>query len=203
MRDPRVIATDGQLETAGLRALVAADYAANYGEEEGSRGRRALLAVARVVSNPSMHATILVRLLIGSPRWLSWVWRNLLITKHGIDVHRDASIGPGLALPHPFGIVIGTHVGVGSRVTLFHHVTLGVRRLPKPGELQSGRRMTPVVGDGVVVYPNSVVAGSITVGARAVIGACSYVDHDVPAGAVLHGATRASAPVSSEAEVRG
>ncbi|MBA2608836.1 MAG: hypothetical protein H0U92_07865 [Actinobacteria bacterium] len=65
-----------------------------------------------------------------------------------------------------------------------------MRRLETQPELRPGLRLTPVVGDGVVVYPNSVLVGPITVGDGAVIGAGVYVDTDVSQGAVIRPAGR-------------
>lgn len=39
----------------------------------------------------------------------------------------------------------------------------------------------------LLIYANSVVAGKITIGDHAVIGACSFVNTDVPANAVYAG----------------
>ena len=171
-------------------ALVASDYAGHYGYAGESSAKRAALMLPRLVTNPSMHAAILIRLLICTPRAFTWIWRNLLIAKHSMDVHRDVQVGPGLVLPHPIGIVIGPGVVIGSDVGLFQHVTLGWNHVRRGGD---GRRSAPVIGDRVVVYTHTVVAGAITIGAGAIIGANSYVDRDVPENAVVRGA-RGSEP---------
>jgi acetyltransferase-like isoleucine patch superfamily enzyme len=44
-----------------------------------------------------------------------------------------------------------------------------------------------VIEDEVVIFPNSVVVGGITIGARAVIGAGSVVIADVPADSIVTG----------------
>jgi serine O-acetyltransferase len=167
--------------------MVASDYAAHYRYTAESPFKRGALMLPRVITNPSMHAAILIRLLICAPRGLTWIWRNLLIAKHSMDVDRDVQVGPGLVLPHPVGIVIGPGVVIGSNVGLFQHVTLGVHPARTGSDQAHGRRSAPVLGDRVVVYTHSVIAGAITIGAGAIVGANSYVDRDVPGNALVHG----------------
>lgn len=89
-------------------------------------------------------------------------------------IQLDAEIGPGLRLPHPVGIVIGQGVAVGKGCTIFHHVTLGGRRL---GDWRRGSY--PVVGDDVVLFAGAVLLGGITIGDRSRIGANAVVLRDV------------------------
>ena len=102
-----------------------------------------------------------------------------------MDISRECQIGPGLHLPHPFGIVLGTGVRIGANVMLYHNVTLGVSRAPKVGDDDS-IYLVPSLGDDVVVHPNSVIAGGVTIGDGATIGANTFVDRDVPAGMTFH-----------------
>ena len=123
--------------------------------------------------------TALVRLSLVAPAWTTPLFRNLLIAKHSIDIGDGASIGPGLYLPHPLGIVIGRYARVGAGVTIYQHVTLGVKTRHDEDY--------PTLEDGVVVYPGSVIVGPVRIGERAVIGANSFVSRDVDAGAVVRG----------------
>jgi serine O-acetyltransferase len=47
-----------------------------------------------------------------------------------------------------------------------------------------------VIGDRVAIYMQSIVVGPIAVGDDAVLGARSWVDKDVPPGAVVSGRPR-------------
>lgn len=167
----------------GLGRLIYSDYVAHYYHSAESSRRLAVLALPRMLANPSLHATILIRLSLFGPRAIFFVWRNLLIAKHSIEVGPRCRIGPGFNLPHPFGIVLGTGSTVGSNVMLYNNVTLGTRRAPRPGEILG----VPTVEDDVVVYPNTVIVGAVTVGTAATIGANSFVDADVAAGSVVRG----------------
>lgn len=165
-----------------LIRLIKTDYAAQYDYKQESARRRRLLAVPRILANPSLHAVIMIRFALAGPRPLFFLWRNILIAKHSIDVAPGCEIGPGLKLPHPIGVVLASGVKVGSDVKLFQHVTLGVVR---PPTFFGQKSEVPQLGDHVTVYANSVVTGSITLGDSAMIGANSFVNRDVAAGEVF------------------
>lgn len=94
-----------------------------------------------------------------------------------IDVWSD-DIGPGLRLPHPFGIVIGDGASIGAGCTLMHNVTLQRREGARVARVESGA----VLGAGAVV-----LAGA-SVGRQALIGAQSVVRGVVPPRTVAVGA---------------
>lgn len=98
--------------------------------------------------------------------------RAILRTVFQIDVWTDA-IGPGLRLPHPFGIVIGDGVAIGSDCTILHQVTL--------------QRGATVVGDGVTLTNQVTVLAGATIGDGALVGANSVVRGAIPPRAVAAG----------------
>jgi serine O-acetyltransferase len=178
-----------------LLELIVSDYMAYYGAwaspgykirtgrdlpEPEPRRRLALLFIPRVLHNPCMHATILIRLAMAGPRWMIGIWRTILINKHSMDINPVMEIGPGLMLPHPVGILLGQSLRIGSGVTILHHVSIGGDpRLP-----HDAGQLSPTIGDGVIIYTQSIVIGPITIGDGAVIGARSWVEEDVEPGAV-------------------
>ena len=101
----------------------------------------------------------------------------------GIDVSYRADIGPGLALRHGTGTVIGNQVRIGSNVTIFSGVVLG-KRLSGSAERPDGM---PVIGDGVVIGAGACVLGPVTVGPLSFIGANAVVTKDVPPGCLVTG----------------
>ncbi len=105
------------------------------------------------------------------------VWR-LNVTMSGCHIHPEATIGAALRLPHPTGIVIGVGARIGHCVTIYQNVTLG-----------RGLRDVeyPVIEDEAIIFPNSVIAGAIVVGRRAVVGAGSVVIADVPPDSIVTG----------------
>lgn len=106
------------------------------------------------------------------------LWRHGVRTS-GCHISLEASVGPGLKLPHPTGVVIGEGVTVGAGVTLYQNVTLG--RTGDGGAY-------PTVEDGAILYSGVVAIGGIRIGARARVGANAVVLHDVPPGRTAVGA---------------
>jgi len=147
---------------------------------EGLRVRGASLTRRSVYAllSPSLRACALVRLATagGGRGGFYWLARNLLVAMHGIDIGRGATVGAGLRLPHPIGIVIGEGVTVGNNVTLYQNVTLGQHR-----------GMYPRIHHDVTVFPGAVVVGDIDIGAGAVIGATAFIMTSVEPGARVHG----------------
>lgn len=86
----------------------------------------------------------------------------------------------GLQLVHPYNIIVHPEAELGHNVTLYHNVTIATKHTGK-------RAGTPVIGDEVTIYPNSIVLGAVRVGHRAVIGAGSVVTESVPDDAVVAG----------------
>jgi serine O-acetyltransferase len=113
--------------------------------------------------------------------------RRLNILVSGSELSPEARVGPGLFLPHPLGVVIGTGVAIGRDVTLYQGVTLGARR-GSPGEGPgSPETAYPVLADRVTVYPHALILGGIHVGEAAVILGNAVVVRDVREGATVGG----------------
>lgn len=118
-------------------------------------------------------------------RFICWVFRGrrprVLRRCVSIVFHMELPVlRYAVRLPHPYAIVITGNATIGRNVTVFQGVTIGSKR--------SGRRAgAPVIEDDVCIFPNAVVVGQVTVGAGAVIGPCSVVVDDVPAGATVVG----------------
>ncbi|MCE9543703.1 MAG: serine acetyltransferase [Verrucomicrobia bacterium] len=115
-------------------------------------------------------------------RWLGipylGIYQLIAIWLMGIDLSYKASIGPGLRLYHPTGLVIHEAAILGRDCILRQCTTIGMRREASD---------CPVVGDRVNIGSNSVLIGAITIGNDAVIGAGSIVLHDVLTGDVVAG----------------
>jgi serine O-acetyltransferase len=82
--------------------------------------------------------------------------------------------------PHPLGIVISSGTKIGKNVTIFQHVTIG----RQPG---SEYLSLPTIEDDVVIYAGAVIAGKITIGKRAVIGANAVVTRDIAPDTLVKG----------------
>jgi serine O-acetyltransferase len=107
------------------------------------------------------------------------LWRRVVEITTSMRLPKEAIIGPGLVIAGG-GVILNRDAVLGSNCTIAQGVTIG----ESWGE---GRVGVPVLGSGVWVGPNSVVAGKIAVGDGAMISALSLVLHDVPAGGFARG----------------
>lgn len=105
----------------------------------------------------------------------------------GIDIHPGATIGEYFTIDHGTGVVIGETTVIGKNVKMYQGVTLGAKSFPldKDGNPIKGIDRHPKIGNDVIIYSNSTILGTITVGDGAVIGGNLWIDTDVPAGAKL------------------
>jgi len=105
----------------------------------------------------------------------------------GIDIHPGATIGDYFTIDHGTGVVIGETAIIGNNVKMYQGVTLGARSFPldENGNPIKGINRHPRIGNNVIIYSNTTILGTITVGDGAVIGGNMWIDIDVPAGAKL------------------
>ena len=105
----------------------------------------------------------------------------------GIDIHPGATIGNYFTIDHGTGVVIGETAVIGNNVKMYQGVTLGAKSFPldEDGNPIKGIDRHPKIGNNVIIYSNSTILGTITVGDGAVIGGNLWVDRDVPPGAKL------------------
>lgn len=153
----------------GVWALIRSDYLRHYRHKAEPAARLRLLMAPRLVTNASIQATILVRLLLASPRWAAWLWRRILLSHHGIDWAYDSEVGPGLQLPHPTGIVIGAGVVMHENVVIHQHVTISPIAGSRWTRDQGLRHL--YIGNDTVIYPHTIILGEITIGVACVVGA--------------------------------
>ncbi|KAD3515263.1 hypothetical protein GD627_13370 [Arthrobacter yangruifuii] len=108
---------------------------------------------------------------------LDIVWMQGIV---GSDLPGNVQCGPGLRLPHGGrGVIIHPNAVIGSGVTIYHRVTIGV----------SGNDVynVPTLGDGTYVGCGATLIGRIKVGTGAKIGAGAVVVKDIHAGATVIG----------------
>ena len=167
-----------------LFATLRADIARTYALLAGGRLRRAL-TTART---PGVQAVVVYR--VG--QWLlerpvpvrlllepDYVLFNALVQiLWGIELPRQATIGPGLRIGHFGGITVSPEAVLGRNVSISQNVTIGVN-----GE--GAKAGTPTVGDDVYIAPGARLFGPIRVGDNVKIGANAVVYRDVPDNAVV------------------
>jgi serine O-acetyltransferase len=85
-------------------------------------------------------------------------------------------------LPHPVGIVIGYKVIIGKGCKIYHNVTIGTK------DTKNFKNAPyPIIGDNVLIYPNSIIIGDISIGDNSIIGAGAIVLNDIPSNSIVIG----------------
>ena len=180
--------------SAGLRETIRADVDRYvFAIEHDALSR--FLCLPRLILSPRVWITVNYRIVHTAlnrarPRilgrviaGLALVVERLLRSACGIQITPQAHIGPGLQLTHEGGVMIGP-VRLGRHCTISQGVTLGRGLLDGGGP---GYDDTPTIGDRVWIGPGAVIAGPLTIGSDAAIGANSVVLRDVPPRGVVLG----------------
>jgi serine acetyltransferase len=169
-----------------LPALLWSDYEAALVDREEGRLRARILYLPRLLVNPSLQLSLLVRLAQKGPRLLlhpiRWIQVIFFSTEiHGFRGSDAVVLGPAVAFPHPWNIIIGRGTKIGSGVTIYNNTNIGANRhLPQGASVTGACRL----GDRSVVYAYSAVQGPFDVGQDAVVGIHVVLDGHVPPGAL-------------------
>lgn len=166
--------------------MVAEDLRASVGGSHRTGLRFWIWVLGKTVVTPQVHAVVLYRLasrLAATPlRPLAYVLRSAGLVWSGAEIHPDARFGPGLALVHSSGVVIGPGVEAGVDCRINPGVILGER-----GRGSRHEYGFPKLGDHVTLGAHAVLLGGIRVGDGSVVGANSLVRDDVPANVMVAG----------------
>lgn len=95
----------------------------------------------------------------------------------GAEIPLTCSIGGGLLLPHPNGVVIHSEAKIGVNCLIFQQVTIGSREIPG----------VPEIGGQVDIGAGAKILGPLKIGDRARIGANAVILKDVERGTVAVG----------------
>ncbi len=168
-----------------LARLLASDVTAAFENDPAVSGYEEVLltypCIEAITVQRLAHSLYLLRTPI--------VPRIMTETAHshtGIDIHPGATIGESFFIDHGTGVVIGETATIGSKVTLYHGVTLGAfNPLVKDEHAQLRRGHTnkrhPDLDDHVTVYPNATILGGDTrVGHHSTIGGNVWLTHSIP-----------------------
>jgi len=111
-----------------------------------------------------------------------------------IDFCSLADVGPGLYLPHPVGIVIGSGVRIGRNCHILQGVTLG----GAGGKSRADGTTQPRVGDNVLIGAGAKILGPVDIGNGVRIGANAVVTRDLPDNCTAVGIPARILPVHGE-----
>ena len=154
-----------------LLELIAADIDRySRGSAEFQNRSASLIRRISILLTPSLMCCLLIRLAHAAHlrewRWVASSLSRLNALAHKIEVDPAASVGPGLYIPHPTGIILRGCAGRG--LTLYSSAIVGpVLALPSCGDTLAE---CPVLGDNVTVGAFATIVGPITVGDRAQVG---------------------------------
>ena len=101
-----------------------------------------------------------------------------------VRVGRNTWIGPFTMLDGSGGLTIGDGCSISSGVQIYSHDTV---RWAVSAGVSPPERSPVTIGDFTYVGSQTVVGRGVTIGQHAVIGACSFVNRDIPAYAVAVG----------------
>lgn len=132
----------------------------------------------------------------GIKKFIIRVLMHMLNKKISIEFANTLSIGKGALFMHPEAIVITSKAVIGDNFTILKGATVG-----NNGIVKSEKSCAPKIGNNVYIGLNSTVVGDITIGNDVMIAANTFVNFDVPDGAlvigspgVIHQKTNASRP---------
>lgn len=164
--------------------MLKSDLLRFYNVMGGSKARR----IVGCLRSPGAHAVVvfrfgqwllkqnkLVRLCLAIPYGLEY---RHVRKGWGIDLPREATIGPGLYIGHYGGIIISPEAKIGSNVAISHQVTIGVAG---KGE----KAGCPTIGNDVYIGPGAKIFGKIRVGNNVKIGANAVIHADIPDNAIV------------------
>jgi len=107
----------------------------------------------------------------------SYVYGDVKVGKH-------TWIGPFTLLDGSGGLQIGDNCSISSGVQIYTHDT--VKWALSNGKAEYER--APVkIGNCCYIGPQTVIAKGVTIGDHSVVGACSFINHDIPAYSIVAG----------------
>ena len=155
--------------------------------ERAARSHGKLWGLKTLFLSPGLSAVLLFRLQDSLFRSkllpLSYMVYRANLNLHGIDILPGASIGDGLRIDHPVGIVVGAGSRIGKNCILLQNVTIGTRYV----DSEKYNNEFPDIGDSVTIGAGAVILGGIKLGAGCMVGANSVILADIEEGATVTG----------------
>ena len=110
-------------------------------------------------------------------------YNNVLILGD-VKVGNNTWIGPNVILDGSGGLEIGDYVSISAGVQIYTHNTVDWSNSLGSDPMKRGPTK---IGNGVYLGPNSIIEMGMCIGDRAIVGAMSFVNKDVPSGGKWYG----------------
>ena len=94
----------------------------------------------------------------------------------GIEIPLGCKIGKGFHISHNHAVAINKDAIIGDNFHIYQCCTIG-----------ENKGFSPVIGNNVTVFANSVVVGGVKIGNYSIVGACSIVTKDIPDKVIVAG----------------
>lgn len=123
---------------------------------------------------------------------LKWLGSLILVkckNSTGVEFSPDCVIGEGLKIAHGQDIVIGGCSVIGSNVTIYNGVTIGVSGklfINDHGKLMQSKDY-PKIGNNCIIYTGAKILGPISIGNNSIIGANAVIISDIPENSIVAG----------------
>lgn len=101
----------------------------------------------------------------------NWMVQN----KEGLKLGHKTDIGAFTYINAKAGVIIGDYVQIGSHCSLYSYSTI------------DGKEGKIVLEENCRIGTHSVVMPGVTIGRNSIIGAFSYVTHDIPPNIIAYG----------------
>lgn len=108
------------------------------------------------------------------------LWIKLLSDRKNVEIPHATRIQSGLYFGHFKNIIINQQAKIGRNCNIMQGVTIG-------NESRGKRKGAPVIGNRVLIGPNSVIVGNIIIGDDVLIGPLTFINFDIPANSVVIG----------------
>jgi serine O-acetyltransferase len=89
---------------------------------------------------------------------LSNLYRIRILRKYGADFVPGVTIGMGLRIEHPSGIVIGRGAVIGDDFTIMHNVTIGQKEINL-----NGLGLSPQIANNVTIAAGVTILGPVSI----------------------------------------
>lgn len=107
---------------------------------------------------------------------------HILNKKISVEFANTVTLGRGALFVHPEAIVITSKAVIGDNFTILKGATIG-----NDGIVNSKKVPAPRIGNNVYIGLNATVVGDIEIGNDVMIAANTFVNFDVPDGALVIG----------------